>query len=105
MSEHTPGPWMACVGNGSGSFWIVHHKTDTEDGGYFGRVEALHSTEEARETARANAKLIGAAPDLLAACELVVKCYKGTASHEQVPAWEAVNAAIHKAKGEGNGTA
>lgn len=45
------------------------------------------------------ARLIAAAPDLLRACKLVVERYKGTTVHEEVEAWEAVIAAIAKAKG------
>lgn len=62
---HTPGPWAA-VGRGDGERFYIHHKSDAVDGGIFCEVEALHRTKEARATARANARLIAAAPETAA---------------------------------------
>ena len=66
-TSHTPGPWTANQFGNQG-VWDIHRSTPTLDGGYFGRVEPLHVTREALDEAAANARLIAAAPDLLAAC-------------------------------------
>lgn len=69
---HTPGPWAA-ISHDSGRSWDIHHKSEFEDGGYFGSVESLHWTKEARETAAANARLIAAAPALLSILQRIHK--------------------------------
>ena len=99
--KHTPGPWQAVVGNGAGDFWNIHRKTPTIDGGYFGRVDAMHWTEEARATARADARLIAAAPDLLAALQGMLEWARRV--QERNPGMEIVAAhnAIAKATREG----
>lgn len=65
---HTPGPW-ATMRSGD-DFWI-HQKTEDIDGGYFCKVECMNRNEEARSIAKANANLITAAPELLAALDSV----------------------------------
>jgi hypothetical protein len=91
MSEHTPGPWEIC-GDGKcpcKQVWSEHHPVaevvagewgdEYEDiklekrEGYIGHraiayIEKIIYGEVDEETARANARLIAAAPDLLAAC-------------------------------------
>ena len=67
---HTPGPWEPVKRpNDQDGYarWYVHQKSATIDGGYFCEVMALHSTAQAHDTARDNARLIAAAPDLLGA--------------------------------------
>lgn len=55
MSEHTPGPYnIGIPGGPAGPFWTVLNQQGT--------IVALQVTTEA------NARLIAAAPDLLAAC-------------------------------------
>lgn len=68
---HTPGPWEA--GTLSHSDYgleeiDIRHSYPGYDGGRHATVHALHYTEEARQIAEANARLIAAAPDLLEAC-------------------------------------
>ena len=96
---HTPGPWSAVAFGKDGS-WDVHRKTPTLDGGYFARVEPLHhATREARDEAEANARLIAAAPDLLAACNFAYQAL--TDRHgavEDDEAIEALTTAIAKAQ-------
>jgi hypothetical protein len=64
MSKHTPGPW-------------TEHKWNTEEhqisalGGTVALVSHSHSLIS-DESADANARLIAAAPDLLAACEALL---------------------------------
>jgi hypothetical protein len=65
--KHTPGPWEASIGCGSGDHWYVFRKTAEIDGARFCRVDATNRNEEARATAKANSLLIAAAPELLAA--------------------------------------
>lgn len=101
MSKHTPGPWQAVVGDGAGSFWLIHQKTEMIDGGYFGRVDAMHTTEEARRITRANAKLFAAAPDLLEACQAFVAVWEKSHQLEKTDvALRLARAAIAKATGE-----
>jgi len=59
-AAHTPGPWIAEPGGGRGA-WIK---------GQTGEWSAL-ACGDTDETAAANARLIEAAPDLLAACQAV----------------------------------
>ena len=60
MSAHTPGPWFAEDDNGS---WSIHSDHDTLGG----CIAVAYSFR-----AEANARLIAAAPDLLAALRLIV---------------------------------
>jgi hypothetical protein len=104
MSAHTPGPWIAVR---EAALDYRHHQIDTEDGQSCvavvaggGPVRAIDVAEEI-----ANAHLIAAAPDLLAACEAVAKSldhpdgtgwYEATLSHADVAA---IRGAIAKARG------
>ncbi len=67
MSGHTPGPWMADDG-GSG-YWGIFQEDDS-DGIAFLTEESGRRLRPAQ--AEANARLIAAAPDLLAKCEKIV---------------------------------
>ena len=100
---HTPGPWNNIVGNGAGDFWHVHQKDEGIDGGYFCRIDAMNRNEEARAIARANARLITAAPDLLRelqACAEYIAMQWGD-DPENAPVLLAnANAAIAKATGK-----
>lgn len=91
MAQHTPGPWYRST---SGRY--IRYDMPPMTGANVCDLDVFGGPPDEAE---ANARLIAAAPDLLAACKLVVACYKGTTAHEQVPAWEAVLAAIAKAEG------
>lgn len=96
MSKHTPGPWRAS--------WLERNKRcKTGDWAFFGEqlgsLVRLRDCAEKNQEAKANAHLIAAAPDLLAACEAVVKTL--TDSHELI--WQQCVAAIAKARGENGG--
>lgn len=88
MSSHTPGPWR------------------TEGGCLSHRVEIWTNTgwqvgtwDDETHNICSNARLIAAAPDLLAACEaLVDACDNG--SRSAIECAEIARAAIAKAKGE-----
>lgn len=95
MSEakHTPGPWTAW---NRGIGWEVHHSVD--DDGY-----GISVNDGFRETfSEADARLIAAAPDMLAALERVVEDLHGWAeygSSASMHLYEDAKAAITKAKG------
>ena len=120
MSEkHTPGPWNAC-GDGECQCKLVMY----EDGpvakvisGKWGDefpnirlvkneqgmgehaeafVEMIEYGEVNEETATANARLIAAAPDLLAACELALHAFENNWAIN----WDDLSSAIAKAHGE-----
>jgi len=91
MSKHTQGPWKMDDGR-----IVVGVR---EDGkvqpvcAVFGIVE--HGDMRDKECSNANAAMICAAPDLLAALQWV----QGYAATDSVAMWDAVNAAIAKATG------
>ena len=60
--SHTPGPWWACPPDGDGGNWEV------EDG--YGHTATVYGDDV---PAAANARLIAAAPDMLAALKLCVE--------------------------------
>jgi len=93
VSKHTPGTWKAidvdCI--------ITDWPDDelTVDDGHYGTVARVYChTDE--DTTRANARLIAAAPDLLAACKAAlvrletIERDKGIHSHETLPELRAV---------------
>jgi len=82
MSKHTAGPWTWMPW---GDLWSEH--------------EVL-ITDEHSEVGAANASLIAAAPDLLAALERIVTYYDREDRPEAVFKLDAARAAIAKAKGE-----
>jgi len=85
-TKHTPGPWV-----------VVGSHVERHDGdGIYSRIAACYETticEEHGGTALANARLIAAAPDLLAALRALVH---PMASDEDV---DHARAAIAKAEG------
>jgi hypothetical protein len=98
---HTPGPWAVEgeSGNDGEAEVIVSDKRTVcwtacslnEDG------EDFNSNED-----RANAGLIAAAPDLLAALkEMVAMVEAEYGGFDAVPEWQAATAAINKAEGRG----
>ena len=111
-AKHTPGPWIV-RDNGEG--WVCPIiDSPSVGGGYYASIAtATQRDPHPREgggisttTARANARLIAAAPDLLAALEKAVEHYGKPGGPWSVPSepgtWIAdACAAIAKAKGEG----
>jgi len=59
-TQHTPGPWEAS----QYSQWAI-----SSDNGHIAKVYGADGTHQTPEQARANAHLIAAAPELLAALE------------------------------------
>jgi len=90
-SEHTPGPWR----------WV-----DDSLIGYDGRdifsgdpVNPEYPSQEL-----ANAHLIAAAPEMLAALEHLIEAFHGNRTIPIRPNWDMARAAIAKAKGLNYGT-
>lgn len=88
---HTPGPWTAHDDDGTGTKPCVLSETVTAYGNFYVAV--------CNEGTFANARLIAAAPDLLAACKEVDDWLHGC-DFEDAPVWDKVKAAIRKATGE-----
>ena len=86
--EHTPGPWDYK----EVALWTPDRPTD----GIPHFVCAEHGGAEWLSRAKANARLIAAAPELLEALEAVVLMGSGDDSR----VWEMADKAIAKAKGE-----
>ena len=99
MSKHTPGPWT----NDDGLVNGIESRT--------GRVEQTPSLDifdagdwpsALQDEAQANAKLIAAAPDMLAALKLFISTYAATQTHptiiQEAAVISAIRAAIAKAE-------
>lgn len=101
MSKHTPGPWTMHPRFADGAevrslaqvAWCGSACEISKSGG-----QIIDAAE-----ARANARLIAAAPDLLAACEMALldMRYYATVHGESITA---IEAAIAKAKGQSSST-
>lgn len=90
MSKHTPGPWQ----------WTQHFDPTIsiyKDG--FGQIARLYDSSAG--TGKANARLIAAAPDLLAALKSIAIAWKDEVlvHDDQREAMRAATAAIAKATG------
>jgi hypothetical protein len=101
MSEHTPGPWTAAPCSRAG-YWIAVDKhpfsvvATLDEEGRYGAIEG--------DNAEANARLIAAAPDLLAVVEEAIRLYGKPGGPWNVPSdpggWIArAQAAVAKARG------
>lgn len=98
MSKHTPGPW---INAGNGDIIAIH---PTQCGGVKD-VCTVYMTESDEDDA--NARLIAAAPDLLAALEMILPIlldwhsdFPDSVGSKEEPAVRAARAAIAKAKGD-----
>lgn len=95
--KHTPGPWWV-----KAEFYIAAGD-DPEDWQHVGNVTDIDDDGQDLpvEVWQANAKLIAAAPDLLAACKEFVNWYGSDSSEfNRDNAYERARAAIAKAEGE-----
>ena len=83
MSKHTPGPWSVYASQRRSGH--AHHRVIGSDGNGICYAE------------KDDARLIAAAPDLLAACKSIVGVFE---SHDDVPIYVSkARAAIAKAEG------
>ena len=100
---HTPGPWSL------GREWNGYVAIDALDGSPARHVTqwrelatvVLHVDDEMdddRRECEANARLIAAAPDLMAACEAYIAAYDGATGTVYVV--DQIRSAITKARGE-----
>lgn len=103
--KHTPAPWVVSgpYGVNHDTNYIIKHRSAHADGGAHATVNVLHITPEARATAKANADLIAASPDLLHALKFLLADYLAVNGPERtgsnVPLDKA-REAIAKAQGE-----
>ena len=70
-AAHTPGPWQIewnAAQSGEG-----HYITDSNDMGELSRIAAVLFHDDADGETRANARLLAAAPELLAACKSMIE--------------------------------
>ena len=73
MPNHTPGPWLIAGMSQSGCADVsIYRKTANDRPQYIGRVYGEGIVYRYTDTRDANARLIAAAPDLLAAIEELV---------------------------------
>jgi len=100
MTQHTPGPWQV---NKKLKFSVEA----VADGQGINLIAECCDPDGIRSVGEdsANARLIAAAPDLLAALELFRKSGIGNSTdfEIQAKAFEAMSAALLKAKGESHG--
>ena len=94
MSNHTPGPWTFEL-NDSIGLWMIGCASDYNFASVYIDANLPDGFQGVPAIAQANARLIAAAPDLLAACEAMLDDH--TTNGE---AWLMLKAAIAKAKGE-----
>lgn len=101
-TKHTPGPWDIWTDREENEIYgraIGARITAAGDSRSIGSIHGLASNEEAiRDEAAANAKLIAAAPELLAALEaLLDQADLGEVDEETQPIVDQARAAIAKA--------
>jgi len=96
MSGHTPGPWDANISKGCFSITVGQPKSDYEI------IAMVTNYECSRPDAErdANARLIAAAPELLAACEQLTELDVMVVGPDAEEWFEQVRAAIKKAKNQ-----
>ena len=89
-AAHTPGPWNCNRSSASGYDIVCSENSPTD-------VCVISRRDKTTGEIDANARLIAAAPELLAACRLVEQAQR---DGDYMTAFRAVSAAIAKAKGE-----
>ena len=94
MSGHIPGPWGCVTRRGSWD-WVVYQASDPN----IEICQMFHDDTEFNETGEANARLIAAAPDLLAALKAMVDRWEPDCSGQDRIMWENARDAITKAEG------
>ena len=94
MSKHTPGPWTAIPRLHLGDSPIIDEAGDS--------IALVRCEDVVPSIRNANARLIAAAPDMLAACEAAVRRLSSTRFNTAADADIVTQllAAIAKAKGE-----
>jgi hypothetical protein len=103
IAKHIPGPWRLKLQR-YGGYRVFKLFKDLPEGGYFevGDFRSVASKSEPNEETIANATLIAAAPDLLAACHLAMQFWYSdhpNDTSESIAAKHAIREAINKAEG------
>lgn len=83
QQAHTPGPWLTQWGAAQGG--DGHHIIDTKDMGELSRIAVVLFHDDAEGETASNARLIAAAPDLLAALQTTA---------ENLRSWMAANSGV-----------
>lgn len=86
---HTPGPWWVCERGSYGPDWEVEDSVGLTCKVYGDDVPA-----------KANARLIAAAPDLYAVCKLLFQCMGEVIEDQNEVAFSDLRMALMKAEGE-----
>ena len=108
MIKHTPGPWIVCVVDGEDrGYFSIEQDREALGGDEPSTIGEVYTSGEGIDMAdgEANAALIAAAPDLLAACEAALSFGEG--HPDRTPSWHdarlatqlTLRAAIAKANG------
>lgn len=106
-AEHTPGPWVVDTTVACGPYNIITGNLDWPQSKII--VCSFHDWRRAdkvgRPTLEADARLISAAPDLLAACVGMLSAWDSPRNLNRVEALckelDAMESAVAKARGEG----
>lgn len=96
MDKHTPGPWVVDINHATGNPEFIRTFISSSDGGDMYDIANVWCDETGN--AKANARLIAAAPDLLAALQIAenaLDMYSGGQSSDLA----AIRIAIDKATG------
>ena len=101
MSKHTPGPWKAAADKDDGGFVIMMGSRLENEGAFQAiheliYVDNLFKGEKGYKEARANARLIAAAPDLLASLRELLA---GAPYGSEAAVYQRARAAVLKAEG------
>ncbi len=110
MSKHTKGPWTVDETKAAGAYgvWTDYATHPGHDAAGYGSIICSMLPQDgrmSREERDANALLISAAPDLLAACKTALNCFTEnepeSQQHEESP-YHFLYAAIAKAEAKEN---
>jgi ribonuclease HI len=97
---HSKGKWHKGQGNGEGSIFADEGRMRMESNGttLYPICQMNRGWEEKEDAA--NADIVAAAPELLAACEAYVTIYGHRKDHENAHAMKLARAAVAKARGQ-----
>jgi hypothetical protein len=97
-SKHTSAPWVVDYCAATGRPLGISAPNDAGVPGAVGHIVRLRGIGlPSSEMARANARLIAAAPDLLEACKSAISLLHKLGGHNHDPEYSQLEAAIYKA--------
>ena len=102
MNKHTPAPWHVGIGNGEGSIFSDSGRTRLEDGGTTLYPICSYNRGWNADEDAANARLIAAAPELLAVLQDVREAWLAgrMGDVEGILTGDVCRAALFKATGD-----